>query len=167
MKFKEYNSTLREVTEEDHNWLVDLHNDPIVLRNLTNPAPITIEQHMNWWGKVKLDTSQKRKIFEVDSKRVGFTKFYNIDTINQNCVLGADIHKDFRGKGFANVMWLLMLDYCKSIGMHRVSLTTAEYNDIGQKVYKKIGFIEEGKLTSSLYRDGKFFDQICMYKILT
>jgi RimJ/RimL family protein N-acetyltransferase len=160
------NMILREINHGDHEWLVELHNDPEVLKNLTNPNPITLNQHLSWWEKISKDNSQKRKIFEINSERVGFTKFYNIDFTNRNCILGADIHKNFRGKGYAKFMWSLMLDYCKEIGLHRVSLTTAEYNLIGQRVYKNLGFIEEGKLISSLYRDEKFFDQICMYKIL-
>lgn len=159
--------SLRDIIDEDHQWLVDLHNDPLVLRNLTHPNPIDLNQHMSWWSKIQKDASQKRQIFLVDDQRVGFVKFYSIDQTNKNCVLGADIHKDFRGMGYAKGMWSLMLDLCKSWGLHRVSLTTAEYNLVGQKVYRGLGFIEEGKMVSSLYRDGKFFDQICMYKILT
>lgn len=164
---KDHKFSLRDVTDEDHQWLVDLHNDPIVLRNLTHPNPIDIKKHMSWWNKIQKDSSQKRLIFLVDEQRVGFVKFYSIDQTNKNCVLGADIHKDFRGMGYAKAMWSLMLDLCKSWNLHRVSLTTAEYNLIGQRVYKGLGFIEEGKMVSSLFREDKFFDQICMYKILT
>jgi len=164
MKIRNY--SLREVSDHDHVWLVELHNDPEVLRNLTNPNAITLEEHLSWWNRTLRDTSQKRLIFTVDDEKVGFTKFYSIDRTNKNCVLGADIHKEFRGRGYAKHMWQLMLDYCRSIGMHRVSLTTAEYSTVGQRVYRNLGFIEEGRLKSSLYRDGQFFDQICMYKIL-
>lgn len=164
MKIRNY--SLREVSDHDHVWLVELHNDPEVLRNLTNPNAITLEEHLSWWNRTLRDASQKRLIFTVDDEKVGFAKFYSIDRTNRNCVLGADIKKDFRGKGYAKFMWSLMLDHCKDIGMHRVSLTTAEYNTVGQRVYRNLGFIEEGRLKSSLYRDGQFFDQICMYKIL-
>jgi len=167
MNISTFKIELRDVTDDDHEWLVDLHNDPEVLKNLTNPNPITLSQHLRWWEKISKDNSQERKIFEVNSKKVGFAKFYNIDLTNKNCVLGADIHRNFRGKGYAKFMWSLMLDHCKNMKLHRVSLTTAEYNLIGQKVYRNLGFVEEGKLISSLYRDEKFYDQICMYKILS
>jgi len=76
---------LRDVKDEDHPWLVELHNDPDVLRNLTNPCSITLEDHMRWWDKISKDSSQIRMIFEVDGSRAGFTKFYSIDKINKNC----------------------------------------------------------------------------------
>ena len=158
------NFKLRKVQDQDHDWLVELHNDPIVLKNLTNPLPITLDQHLGWWNGIKNSKSQERLIFEVNDARVGFTKFYNIDSINKNCVLGADIHKDHRGLGYAKTMWSLMLNHCfDDLNLFRASLTTAEYNQIGQKVYKNLGFIEEGRMIKSLLREDVFYDQICMY----
>ena len=152
---------------EDHAWLVELHNDPVVLRNLTNPQPINLPNHLEWWAKVSANPCERRLLFEVAGRRVGFTKFYSIDHANRCCVLGADIHKDFRGQGLAKPMWTMMLDMCfsPSMRMHRVGLTTAEYNQVAQKVYRDLGFMVEGRLTRSLYRDGRYWDQVCMYML--
>lgn len=156
--------SLRLIEFDDHEWLVELHDDPIVLENLTNPTPISLEQHLRWWQRISSDHREMRLIFTVDGVRAGFTKFYQIDFINKNCVLGADLHKDFRGKHLAKPMWELMLNKCFiDLGLHRVSLTTADFNHIGQRVYKGLGFNEEGRLIQSLYRNGKYHDQILMY----
>lgn len=160
------NMWLRPVYDTDHAWLVELHNDPQVLHNLTHPHPITMLQHLTWWSKVQHDKRQLRMVFEVGNQHVGFTKFYDIDYANHCCVLGADIDKDFRGKGLAKYMWTLMLDHCfGELGLHRVGLTTAEYNHVGHRVYRGLGFKDEGRLTQSLCRDGKFYDQLLMYML--
>lgn len=157
---------LRAVEEGDHPWLVELHNDPEVLRNLTNPEPITPDQHRAWWDRTRVDPGQLRLIFTVDGQRVGFTKFYGIDRANHCCVLGADIHRDHRGKGYAKNMWAMMLNVSFiALQLQRVGLTTAEFNEIGQRVYRGLGFKEEGRLVKSLYRDGTYHDQICMYML--
>lgn len=161
---------LRWVREDDHPWLVELHNDPVVLHNLTDPRPITMEGHRDWYRKVAADPWQMRLIFEVDGQRVGFAKFYALDEANRCRALGADIHKDFRGKGLAKPMWTMMLDACFEplplpAPLHRVSLTTAEYNHVARKVYRDLGFVTEGRLIQSLCRDGKFYDQVCMYML--
>jgi RimJ/RimL family protein N-acetyltransferase len=154
---------LREVNENDHKWLVELHNDPEVLKNLTNPSPITLESHLKWWNSLNHE-KEKRYIFCDNETRIGFCKIYQIDQVNKNCVLGADIHKQHRGKGFAKQMWQLMLQKCfDELNLHRVSLTTASYNLIGQKVYSGLGFKEEGRHIQSLYRNGEYHDCICMY----
>jgi len=165
VKVPEY-MRLREVESNDHEWLVELHNDPNVLRNMTHPQPITLSSHMAWWERVSRDPKQLRLIYEINGARVGFAKFYDIDNDNNSCVLGADIHKDFRGQGYAKPLWTLMLQKCfNELELNRVSLTTAEYNTIGQHVYRSLGFKEEGRLISSLYRDGRYWDQICMYML--
>lgn len=158
---------LRPVQDDDHGWLVELHNDPEVLRNVTHPEPITMEQHMAWWdSNIRGNSKQLRMIFTVEGQRVGFTKFYDIDRTNRCCALGADIHKDHRGKGLAKSMWAMMLNVSFiAIQLHRVSLTTAEFNTVGQRVYRGLGFKDEGKLVQSLYRDGSFHDQLCMYML--
>lgn len=155
---------LKEVSSNDHQFLVDLHNDPVVLHNLTNNEPITLEQHIKWWDRIIHSNTELRLIFTVDGCNAGFTKFYSIDHANHCCVLGADLHKEYRGKGYAKPMWTLMLDRCfNDLNLHRVSLTTASYNLIAHKVYKNLGFKEEGRLTESLLRDGVYHDQIAMF----
>lgn len=159
---------LRLVEDDDHQWLVALHNDPQVLYNMTHPHQITMTQHKIWWEKISQDPRQLRLIFTVNGQRVGFTKFYDIDHANQNCVLGADIEKSFRGQGLAKHMWTLMLDKCfDELQLHRVSLTTASYNFVGIKTYENLGFLREGEMIESLKRDNKFYDQICMYMLNT
>ena len=157
---------LRPVRDEDHEFLVELHNDPLVLRNITHPRPITIEQHIKWWESIRNRLSEQRLVFTIDGHSAGFAKFYEIDVVNANCVLGADIHKDFRGRGFGKELWRLMLAKAfDEYVLHRVSLTTAEYNDVGRRLYANMGFIEEGRLYQSLKRDGIYYDQISMYQL--
>lgn len=157
---------LRPVEDNDHAWLVELHNDPEVLRNVTHPAPITMAQHVVWWDRISHDHRQLRLIFTVGGSAAGFAKFYDIDQANRNCVLGADLHKSFRNQGLAKGMWKLMLRACfENLNLHRVSLTTAAYNTVAQHVYRNLGFREEGRLTQSLFRDGVFHDQICMFML--
>lgn len=148
---------------DHHIWLVELHNDPVVLNNITDSTPVTLDSHLSWWSKLN-HIREERFIFTVDGVNAGFAKFYQIDRGNMNCVLGADLHKNFRGQGLAKPMWKLMLQHCfSSLNLHRVSLTTASFNLVAQKVYRDLGFVEEGRKIQSLYRDGIFYDEICMY----
>jgi RimJ/RimL family protein N-acetyltransferase len=159
---------LRGVAAGDHEWLVDLHNDPLVLNNVRDPRPITLQGHMAWWEGISGKSSEERLIFTVDDAPVGFTKFYSIDAYNRHCVLGADIHKQHRGLGLAKHMWSLMLQKCfDEWGLHRVALSTASYNLIGQRVYLNLGFKIEGTMRDYQHRGGKFYDAVCMYMLDT
>jgi RimJ/RimL family protein N-acetyltransferase len=155
--------SFREVEDNDHNWLVELHNDPLVLNNITNPNAITLDSHMRWWNSLN-PNKEKRFIYCLHKERVGFVKFYNIDKLNNNCILGADIHFSHRGRGLAKPMWEMMLQYSfEVLELNRVGLTVAEYNDIAQKVYTGVGFVTEGTCYQSLYRNGKYYNQLYMY----
>jgi diamine N-acetyltransferase len=162
MKFE-----LRPVDVLDHEWLVELHNDPLVLKNNTDPRSITLTGHLDWWSKTIAGSDRNlRFIFTVDCERAGFAKFIDIDKANKNCYLGADIHSSFRGKGYAKELWTLMLDMCfYDLQLHRVALTTAEFNEVGLHIYKKLGFVEEGRFVQSLLRNGKYYDEILMYML--
>jgi RimJ/RimL family protein N-acetyltransferase len=180
---------LREIADSDHDFLIELHNDPAVLRNMTDPTPINPCSHYAWWDKVRHNHKMLRLIFEIHDARVGVVKVNDIDRINQCCWAGGDIHKYYRGNGYAKYMWTLLLDVCFGditdtefgmfdhipspvssnkigrLGLHRVGLTTASYNEVGQRVYRQLGFKDEGVRHADLYRDGKFYDSICMYML--
>lgn len=157
--------TLRNVvTNDEHKWLVELHNDPDVLKNVTDPTPITFESHMNWWRS--RGRNEEYLLFCVNDVPVGITKFRPIDRVNRNVVLGADIHADHRGKGYAKHMWAKMLDHAfDNLGMWRASLITAEFNEKAIHIYRKLGFVEEGRHIDLLLREGKFHDAVCMYML--
>ena len=158
--------SLRAVETTDHEWLVGLHNDPVVLKNITNPEPITMESHMNWWERIQSSKTEERLVFCIDGVRAGFVKFYRIDRANGNCELGADLHRDFRGCGHAKHMWTLMLERCFSLHqLHRVSLFVADYNKIAVHLYTSLGFKVEGKLNESLFRDGTYCSQTAMFML--
>lgn len=158
-------------TDSDIDFLLEVHNDPVVLHNITNPTPTERSHHLKWICDIlqkQEQTKEMRLIFCVDGKNAGVAKIYSIDKINGNCVLGADLHKDFRGQGLAVEMWKLMLQVCfgdYGLCLNRVSLTTAEYNKPAIATYKKLNFKEEGRFIKSLFRDGKYYDQILFYML--
>jgi len=157
---------LRPIVDGDHEWLIELHNDPAVLRNVTHPQPITLQQHLAWWEGIRANQSQLRMIFEVNGERAGLTKFYDLDFDNNCCVLGGDIHKDQRGNGYAKLMWALMLNKCfDEFYFNRVALSTAEFNAVARHVYQGLGFKYEGQLTQGIYRDGQYYDLVLMYML--
>lgn len=157
---------LRSVSDDDHEWLVELHNDPLVLHNTRDPRPITLAQHMAWWERTRYSSTEQRLVFTVDDQRVGFTKLYVIDRYNGHCVLGADLHPTYRGRGLAKYMWTLVLDRCfGELGLHRVGLSTMEYNAPARRVYEGLGFLVEGSIRHCHFRDGEYHDAVCMYML--
>ena len=58
------------------------------------------------------------------------------------------------------VMGLLMHKVFDDIGAHRLWLDVADHNERAQHVYRKLGFVEEGRLRSAARRKGDWHDLV-------
>ena len=57
----------------------------------------------------------------------------------------------------------LLLEYgFNTLNLNRIDLKVNDFNSRAIKCYQKIGFIEEGRMRQSCFRNGKYHDQIIM-----
>ncbi|MRX70936.1 GNAT family N-acetyltransferase [Bacillus lacus] len=67
-----------------------------------------------------------------------------------------------QGKGIGKELMYYTLDWCRTHGLHKLSLTVFASNEIAYQLYKKTGFIEEGIFKNQVKIDGNFDDEIYM-----
>ncbi len=156
---------IRAVERADLSFLKDLRNDPTTWYYLSSVDMLTEQGQEAWYAKLLADP--KRKYFIVfnlvSEKSVGMVRCDKIDYLNRSIRVGADITPDERGKGIGTQTYRLLLDYCFNfLNMHRVWLQVLDLNEVGLKLYKSVGFKEEGRLRQAIYRDGKYRDYIIM-----
>jgi len=79
---------------------------------------------------------------------------------------GISVALEFRGQGIGEKLMELTINESikKLFGLRIVTLELFYENQIAQNLYRKLGFIEYGKLPNGLKRKGKFDDAIYMYK---
>lgn len=79
---------------------------------------------------------------------------------------GINVAIDFRGEGIGQkIMELVVSESIKKMPeMKIITLEVFNQNQIAQNLYRKLGFIEYGKLPGALKRKGQFDDAILMYK---
>lgn len=46
--------------------------------------------------------------------------------------------------------------------LHRITLTVVTENQAAHHIYKKVGFVDEGRLRESFRRDGTWYDMYTM-----
>ncbi|WP_431961410.1 GNAT family N-acetyltransferase [Actinacidiphila sp. bgisy160] len=46
--------------------------------------------------------------------------------------------------------------------LHKISLTVVTENEAAHHVYRKVGFVEEGRLRQVFRRDGRWYDMFTM-----
>src|SRR5262245_14606766 len=77
-------------------------------------------------------------------------------------VLGMGVHRDYRGRGIGRALLEAALAKAKEIGLLRVDLTVYAGNTAAIALYRKCGFVEEGRIVKGRFLDGRFDDVIQM-----
>ncbi|MEN8229810.1 MAG: GNAT family protein [Bacteroidota bacterium] len=97
---------------------------------------------------------------KADNQPVGQTALVRIDWIGRMATFYLGIaDKENWSKGYGSDTVKLMLDYAfNELNLNRIQLHVAEKNSAAVKVYKKYGFIIEGKLREAMYQHGRYWD---------
>ncbi|KAF9884860.1 hypothetical protein FE257_001203 [Aspergillus nanangensis] len=81
---------------------------------------------------------------------------------HRNATVGISLAEEFRGKGYGGEAMNWALDWAfEMAGLHRVSLNAFSYNENAVKLYRKLGFIEEGREREAIFHRRSWYDVIC------
>ncbi len=79
--------------------------------------------------------------------------------------LGMGVHPDYRRRGLGTRLLQAVIDAVKTAGILRLELSVYSTNPAAHALYKKLGFIEEGRMIKGRYMDGQYDDVIRMAMI--
>ena len=101
---------------------------------------------------------------ENNSQLLGVVYLLNIDWIVRSAEFAICIGEiEAQGKGVGESATRLILDHAfKDLNLQRVYLTVLETNTRAINLYKKVGFIEEGRLRKAAFKNGHYVDLIQM-----
>jgi RimJ/RimL family protein N-acetyltransferase len=100
----------------------------------------------------------------VSDRLVGTCAFSQLDGDNGSALFHITIgEKDAWGRGYGTDATRLMLDHAfGSLGLHRVALFVFEFNERAIRAYRRCGFVIEGRSRESIFRDGRWWDELAM-----
>lgn len=76
---------------------------------------------------------------------------------------GVSVLKEYWGNGIAKALIDCLIEWAKAEGIvTKINLRVREDNEKAKELYKKIGFIEEGRITREFYIKGKYYSSIIM-----
>ena len=155
--------SLKRIDEDDLDFIMKIRNDPELYPYLGTFVSLNKKGQLKWFENLQTDNSQMYLILFCNKKKIGYVRITQIDPVNRSMCVGGDIHKKFRGKGYAKEMYNLIFDLgFKKLNMNRLWLFVLENNDRATHIYKKLGFIEEGRQRKAIYNNGKYYDYIMM-----
>ncbi len=158
--------TLRPLMKEDAKVLAQMVNSPEAREYLQMVFPINDIAEEKWIERLYRGYPQNDIVYGivVDGRLVGTVGLHNINWTSRHATFGIAIWlPEYFGKGMGTEATKLMLQYAFDyLNMHRVKLEVYEYNERAIHVYKKLGFVEEGRWRKQRYLKGRYYDVILM-----
>jgi RimJ/RimL family protein N-acetyltransferase len=156
---------LRAIERSDIPAFVRWFNDPEVIQYTATYMPMSQAQEERWF-EAQLE-ERDRFIFGIetlDGRLIGNLGLINIDWKNSHALLGIVIgEKEYWGHGYGTDAIMALLGFTfKQMNLHRVHLTTYEYNKRAIRCYEKCGFKLEGRMRQAHFYDGQYYDELAM-----
>ena len=81
--------------------------------------------------------------------------------------IGMLVARDWRGRGVGSALMAAAIDWARAEGLHKLSLAVFAHNEAGLALYRKFGFVEEGRRVKQFRRQsGELWDAIDMGLLL-
>lgn len=158
---------LRPIEDEDaavfHRWF----NDPEVTRFLGAIAfpNVSMADERAFIQRLRGDTSRRNWMIALkDGAPIGTVLVREFNWEARSCEVGIAIgEKEHWSKGYGGealeLMQRLVFD---SLNLHKLWLTCAAYNERGLRAYRRIGFVEDGRLRDDRFIEGRYHDTVVM-----
>lgn len=95
---------------------------------------------------------------------IGTCAFSQLDGDNGSALYHITIgESDAWGRGYGTEATRLMVDHAfEALGLHRIALFVFEFNERAIRAYRRVGFVVEGRSRESVWRDGRWWDELAM-----
>jgi ribosomal protein S18 acetylase RimI-like enzyme len=81
--------------------------------------------------------------------------------------IGMAVANDWRGRGVGSLLLAAAIEWARARGLHKLSLSVFAHNTAGIALYRKFGFVEEGRRVKQYRRaSGELWDAIDMGLLL-
>jgi RimJ/RimL family protein N-acetyltransferase len=98
------------------------------------------------------------------NRLVGTCAFSQLDGENGSALYHITIgESDVWGLGYGTEATRLLLDHAfGTLALHRIALFVFEFNERAIRSYRRCGFVVEGRSRESIWRDGRWWDELAM-----
>jgi RimJ/RimL family protein N-acetyltransferase len=94
---------------------------------------------------------------------VGHVSVFSMRAKNRHATIGIAIGREHIGRGYGTDAMRVIVGYgFRELGLHRIELSVAEFNQAGIRAYEKAGFTVEGRRRESVLHDGRWYDHVLM-----
>lgn len=132
---------------------------------------MTVDDEIAWINKLNCSETSLALVAEINGYVVGLIDFHGNSKrrrLSHSGAFGMSVLQEYRDQGIGSVLIESLLAWAKECKLvEKVSLAVLATNQRAIFVYKKLGFIEEGRRIREVkIGPGKYVDDILMYKFV-
>jgi UDP-4-amino-4,6-dideoxy-N-acetyl-beta-L-altrosamine N-acetyltransferase len=137
--------TVRGLTEDDLPMVLAWRNHPAVRSHMLTQDEIKLEEHRDWFARVKEDKTRQQLIVLDGIDPIGFVQF---SPVSQYGIAQWGFYaRPGAPKGSGTKLGKAALAHAfKALGLHKVCGQVIESNRASIAFHQKLGFAEEGRL---------------------
>jgi L-amino acid N-acyltransferase YncA len=160
---------VREAKLSDIPYLANIYNQGIEDRIATLETKLRDSNDMEEWLTAR---DERYKVLVIEDNSTTVKGWASINVFNSRCCysgigdLSIYIERDKRGKGLGKILLGRLLDAAKEQDFNKLVLNTFEFNDVGKRLYRTLGFREVGTYINQGILDGKFVNITIMEKLI-
>lgn len=158
---------LRELERQDMTIINQWRNDPEVIKYLGAPYRyINLDTDLKWFDNymANRNATVRCAIIDENDSIVGLASLTSIDHINQSAVFQIMIGEaEHQNNGAGTFATKTLLEHAFfNLNIQRVELEVLADNERAIHMYEKVGFVREGIMRKSRYKNGKFVDMVIL-----
>lgn len=163
-------AVVRTWQDDDRASLVRHANNRRVWRNLKDrfPHPYTDEDAAAWLALARSDSDKTGFAIEIDGACAGGIGLVPLADVHARCAhIGYWLGEPFWGRGIMTAVVRAVTNHALSErGFLRVEAPVFAWNPASMRVLEKCGYVREGVLRKSVFKDGEVIDSVLYAKVV-
>jgi ribosomal protein S18 acetylase RimI-like enzyme len=162
---------LRTLRWEDLDDLLDFINSLVDEdTNILRASKVSREEEIEWLSNI-FKRVGKGEIFcvaaEADGHLVANSEIIRGSGYSSHVgLIGIAVKKGFRGVGVGTELMKTLEECARKMGLKVLTLSVFANNQPAINLYRKMGFVETGRIPKRFFKDGTYVDEVIMTKVL-
>lgn len=153
---------IRAICPDDAAALMDIRRQPSVMRYTPAMPSDRPTDFFARWG-----ANDHVLVAVLDGRVAGYAGLHVRDGKRRHSAwLGIAVHDELAGRGAGRALMQALLDLADNwIGLLRVDLEASADNERAIAMYRRFGFVDEGRQKKAYFCDGAYVDSVLMARV--
>ena len=152
----------RQIERGDLGLLRDWRNQEDIRRCTREYRLLNMINQEDWFESISRDRNNEMYLMSIDLASVGVCGLCHIDWVNRNAEVSLYVGpENMRRQGIgAKMLRFLEVKAFDEFNLHKLWAEIFSNNTPSMKLFRKYGYVEEGRLKEQIFKGGKYWDSV-------